>query len=99
MGSFNAGIVGFFYKEGRVINLDGVVNNAAAEALRARNLGCYAEQAGIVCLADVEQRPQALWQSPLWGDCRPTEGTSLLWREQQHDPRHMYRSIYRVAWP
>lgn len=51
VGSFNSGIIG--YVSGRtVVNLDGLVNTAAADAVRDRRLGAYIDGRGIRLLVD-----------------------------------------------
>ena len=67
VGSFNAGILGFYYEKGAVVNLDGVVNNQAAQAIREGYLSIYVEQANICYLADFEKEPEGLLHLPRWG--------------------------------
>ena len=64
VGSFNAGILGFFYK-GRVVNLDGVINNEAVKAIYGRYLGAYIQREGIQCLADFSEALRL--DQPVWG--------------------------------
>ncbi len=97
-GAFNAGIVGF-YTNGTVINLDGVVNNNAAEAIKNRTLGQYAQKIGITCLADKEDYPYELLEKPEWGPYRPTDQSPLLWQEQHPYSAATYRKIYKIIWP
>ena len=52
-GSFNAGIEGYFSRV-RVVNLDGLVNNSAFEALRDRRLLSYMRDAGITVFVDYD---------------------------------------------
>ena len=51
IGSFNAGIQGYFSTH-RVINLDGLVNNAAFEALRQKDMWSYIQKEKIQYLVD-----------------------------------------------
>jgi hypothetical protein len=51
VGSFNAGIFGYFSGR-RVVNLDGVVNERAYEALAAHRLADYVHEAGIEWVID-----------------------------------------------
>ncbi len=51
VGVFNAGIIGYFSGI-RVINLDGLVNNHAYEAMRTRALFAYIERENISYIAD-----------------------------------------------
>jgi hypothetical protein len=53
VGSTNSGVLGFYTKR-TVINLDGVVNPKAYEAIRERRLLLYVEEAGITHLIDGE---------------------------------------------
>jgi hypothetical protein len=53
VGSFNAGIVSY-YSGRRVVNLDGVMNEAAIAAIQTRTLGEYIDSQGIEYLADVD---------------------------------------------
>jgi hypothetical protein len=53
VGSFNAGIVSF-YSDREVVNLDGVMNDAAIVAIESKTLGQYIRSAGIQYLADVD---------------------------------------------
>lgn len=64
IGAFNAGILGYF--SGRtVINLDGVINNSAFDAMRARQLRNYVRDNSISYVADfrfsVEFDHQKFW--------------------------------------
>ncbi len=51
VGAFNSGIQGYFSKA-QVINLDGLVNNAAYDALREKRLWAYIHEARIAYLID-----------------------------------------------
>jgi hypothetical protein len=51
IGSFNAGIFGYFSHR-RVVNLDGVVNESAYRALAAHRLADYVHDAGIEWVVD-----------------------------------------------
>jgi hypothetical protein len=53
VGGFNCGIVSY-YSGRRVVNLDGVMNDAAIWAIRSRTLGDYIDSQGIEYLADIE---------------------------------------------
>jgi hypothetical protein len=55
VGSFNAGIIGYFTSH-RVINLDGLVNNAAYEAIRNKRVWDYIKSERIEYLADFGKR-------------------------------------------
>lgn len=51
--AFNAGVVSFF-SDRRVVNLDGVINNAAYEALKKKELLAYAENLSIDYFVDFD---------------------------------------------
>lgn len=52
LGCFNAGVIAFLHA-GRVVNLDGVVNQEAFAALRAGALDAYLDREGVRFLIDV----------------------------------------------
>jgi hypothetical protein len=64
IGSWNAGVFGYFLKERTVVNLDGLVNNAAYTHLTSRSLGMYCRRAGISYLVD-EAGAFRIWD-PFW---------------------------------
>jgi hypothetical protein len=49
---FNAGIIGYFTDGPRIVNVDGLVNNASYEAMRDRRLFSYIRSEGIRYIAD-----------------------------------------------
>ncbi len=53
VGSFNAGIYAF-YSDKHIINLDGVVNNAAFEAIKQKNILDYLEKNNVEYLIDYD---------------------------------------------
>ncbi len=53
VGGFNCGIVSY-YSDRRVVNLDGVMNDAAIWAIRSRSLEHYIDSQGIEYLADID---------------------------------------------
>ncbi|MBS1910835.1 MAG: hypothetical protein JST22_02500 [Bacteroidetes bacterium] len=75
VGAWNAGIVGYYFEHGTVVNLDGVVNNAAAGAIREHRLALYARTAGITWLAD-EARTLNVF-TPYWNGGRDSILQSL----------------------
>jgi hypothetical protein len=54
VGAWNAGIMGY-YSDRQVVNLDGVVNPSAFEAVRAGRLMAYVREAGIEYVVDSDQ--------------------------------------------
>lgn len=53
IGSWNAGVYGYFLRDRRVVNLDGLVNNAAYPHLADRSLERYCRSTGISYLVDM----------------------------------------------
>lgn len=56
VGTFNSGLVGY-YSHRQTINLDGVMNPDASDAIRRRELGAYLDRRGIDLLADFPLYP------------------------------------------
>jgi hypothetical protein len=52
LGSWNAGLFGYFYARGDVVNLDGLVNNSAYDAILSRSIGAYAARRHVDYLLD-----------------------------------------------
>ncbi len=52
LGSWNAGLFGYFYERGEVVNLDGLVNNAAYGSIMTSSLGAYVTRRRIGYLLD-----------------------------------------------
>lgn len=52
LGAWNAGLFGYFYERGQVVNLDGLVNNAAYHHVVDRSLGAYVVERKIDYLID-----------------------------------------------
>lgn len=69
IGAFNAGIVSYFSRR-TVVNLDGVVNNSAYDALRARRLHDYLLENSIEYLADFQYSVEVDY-ADFWGNSRP----------------------------
>jgi hypothetical protein len=53
IGAFNSGIQGYFTRN-RVVNLDGLVNNAAFEALEQKQVWNYLQSAGVTYVIDYD---------------------------------------------
>jgi hypothetical protein len=69
LGSWNAGLFGYFYTGGTVVNLDGLVNNRAYDEMRARSLRAYAAGRHVGYLLDA---PGAIeLASPYWNGGAP----------------------------
>ncbi len=73
IGAFNAGIQGY-YGAHPVVNLDGVVDAAAHEAVRGGALYAYALRRGVRYLIDHRNYVEGMY-APFWGE--PLEGTLL----------------------
>jgi hypothetical protein len=54
IGAWNAGLFGYFYQQGQVVNLDGLVNNSAYRHILDRSLGRYAAERRIDYLLDAD---------------------------------------------
>lgn len=74
VGSFNAGILGYFSNRA-VVNLDGVINNSAFDALRRRRLGDYLTANSIEYVADFRYFVEVDY-AEFWGG--PFEATGLV---------------------
>jgi hypothetical protein len=74
VGAWNAGIYGYFFEKGRLINLDGVVNNAIYSHIKNRNVEEYAQKNGINYLVDDD------WtlQNKYWGSARPIDNLKII---------------------
>jgi hypothetical protein len=55
VGSWNAGIIGFFSPPGRVVNLDGLVNDDAIPYIQGNGLLAYMAATHITHIADFSQ--------------------------------------------
>lgn len=53
VGAFNSGILGYF-SERKVVNLDGLVNNSAYDAMREKRLWSYLSAAGVTHIIDYD---------------------------------------------
>jgi hypothetical protein len=52
VGSWNAGVYGYFFDRGNIVNLDGLVNNVAYDHIKNRSLGDYCRRVGVTHLVD-----------------------------------------------
>jgi hypothetical protein len=64
VGAFNAGILAY-YGGGNIVDLDGNMNNAAYEAVKARRVYDYAKKEGVVYIIDFE-RSAVDYYAPFW---------------------------------
>lgn len=61
VGGFQSGALGYYGKEWQVVNLDGVVNAAAQEAIRAGTMSDYLRAEGIDWMLDLDWIIDALY--------------------------------------
>jgi hypothetical protein len=80
IGSFNAGVFGYFLDDMTVINLDGVVNNAAYPYIAERKLDKYIALANIEYLLD-DSRAIEILKQYLVGDEQWVRNLQLVFRE------------------
>ncbi len=66
IGSWNAGVYGYFFDRGNVVNLDGLVNNIGFENIKRRTLKDYCRSVGISYLVDPAVSFR-YWR-PFWND-------------------------------
>jgi hypothetical protein len=91
LGAWNAGLLGYFYERGEVVNLDGLVNNAAYHRILDRTLGAYVAERRIAYLLDSEGAIEL--SKPYWNGGGPVSFPPALWREGA------YRRIALVPLP
>lgn len=95
VGVFNAGIQAYF-SHARVINLDGLINNSAYDAMRERRLWAYAKESGIEYVSDFDLYMTYRYKAFLGAD--PYEDLTLvrsIYGEGAHGADSL--NIYRVA--
>jgi len=80
VGSGNAGVYGYFFEKGIVVDLDGLVNNTAYESIRARDLEGYCSTVGITHLVD-----------PIAG----FERMAKYWNAEQTSPLSVLKIIHK----
>jgi hypothetical protein len=97
IGVFNAGVQGYFIP-GTVINLDGLVNNAAYESIRDRRLWRYVQEAGVEYVSDFplylsyRHRPFMGVEDPLQ-DLQPLYSVSVPGAPPTAEPLTLYRVV------
>lgn len=74
VGSWNAGIFGYFFTQGVLVNLDGVVNNDAYYYITTHKVREYAKKAGIQFLVD---HPSAFLNAEWW-DWPPLQDIKMI---------------------
>lgn len=77
IGVFNSGIQEYFSTQ-TIVNLDGLINNAAYEALRNRSLWQYIQGDHIAYIADFDEYLDYRYQS-FWGLRNPFDNLSLVY--------------------
>lgn len=91
IGAFNSGIQSYFSTH-RVVNLDGLVNNEALEALKRRDVWGYLRDEGIEYLADYDLYLRYRYKSFLGID-NPFERLDLVY-EESVTKLHVYRIVH-----
>lgn len=76
VGSFNAGILAYF-SDRTVVNLDGLANHEALQALQARRLASYVAEARLRWLADFEYSVRQDYRPFYGGELRLAEATEI----------------------
>lgn len=66
VGAWNAGIMGYFFEKGIVVNLDGVVNNKIYPFIKTHQIRRYIKENNIDYIMDGKQA--FIWQSRFWND-------------------------------
>jgi hypothetical protein len=64
LGSWNAGLFGYLYERGAVVNLDGLANNRVYDQIVGRSVGSYVSARRIKYLLDAPQAME-MWK-PYW---------------------------------
>lgn len=91
IGAFNSGIQSYFSTH-RVVNLDGLVNNEALEALKRRDVWSYMRDEGIEYLADYDLYLRYRYKSFLGID-DPFKRLELVY-EEPVTKLHVYKIVY-----
>ncbi len=90
--AWNAGILGY-YSDTILLNLDGVINDGALDAIKAKRLDDYILESGVTLIVDepsqmndnlqrFSARPDDLdWLGPIIHESRDTEGRIIIARE------------------
>jgi hypothetical protein len=65
VAAFNAGVIGY-YSDRLVLNLDGVINNQAFDAVRDRALFCYLQDASVAYYLDYDPLMREIYEH-FWG--------------------------------
>jgi hypothetical protein len=66
VGAWNAGVFGYFFERGSVVNLDGLVNNDLYPYLKQRDIGTYVASRGISYIVDAKSSLEVVG-SHFWG--------------------------------
>jgi hypothetical protein len=87
IGVFNAGVPAYF-SDLKIINLDGLMNNAVADRWRAHRFGEYLQEARIDYIADLEvsldrARKFSAAPLPLHKEAYHAPSWRILWRVQR----------------
>lgn len=74
VGSWNAGIYGYFFEKGKVVNLDGVVNNEVYPYIKVQDIREYAKKVGINYLVD----ESAFLKDKYWDKNKPLDNIEII---------------------
>ncbi len=77
LGAWNAGVFGYFYRRGEVVDLDGLVDNAAYRHIVSRSLGAYAAERHLDYLLDADGAIELA--EPYWDAGRPVSRPPPVW--------------------
>lgn len=95
IGVFNAGIIGYF-SHAEIVNLDGLVNNEAYEAMRNRQLFAYLNERDIEYIADfpiyITYRYKSFWGvADIMAHLEEVNTIFLGGHNRSRDGLHIYR--------
>jgi 4-amino-4-deoxy-L-arabinose transferase-like glycosyltransferase len=99
VGALQSGALGWFAhgSERRVVNLDGVVDVEAAEALRGGHLAAFARSRGVTHLADWDVNVRLFLARS--GDPRLTRASLVRVAEAEAQGPHERFVLYEIRWP
>ncbi len=90
VGSWNAGIYGYFFEKGKIVNLDGVVNNKVFPYIKKHKISVYARQVGVKYLVDVEKE----FLNNYWGKQPPIKDIEII--KKISDPNDTFMVLGKI---
>jgi hypothetical protein len=93
-GAWNAGIYGYFFEHGDVVNLDGVVNNAAYDHIVNHSLRDYCRSVGITYIVDDAGTLRDM--APYWTDSTRDIGSDIVIMDSTPIPTNDTTVIGRI---